>query len=298
MKIGLVIMLADSEELKRAPRYAEIRDKARAAEEAGFDSIWLYDHLLYRNPEQPTIGIWECWTMLAALAEATTRVELGTLVACNSFRNPALLAKMAVTLDEVSNGRFILGLGAGWNKPEYDAFGLPFDHRVARLEEAVQIIKPLLRGEHVDFSGTYYQARDCELAPRGPRPSGPPLMLAGDMPKILRVIARYADLWNMAYMGGPETAVEPRAKLHAACAEVGRDPAAIGITALVALAFSDIFRPTGFEHLLEGSNEEIATALKEYERMGMEHVMFHAIPYYHPSIMPRLAEILRLYHAM
>ena len=117
--------------------------------------------------------------MLAALAEATQRVQLGTLVACTQFRNPALLAKMAATLDEVTGGRMTLGVGAGWHQPEFDAFGFPFDHRVSRLEEALQIIGPLLRVGRVYFSGTYYAARNCELIPRGPRPAGPPLLAAG-----------------------------------------------------------------------------------------------------------------------
>jgi alkanesulfonate monooxygenase SsuD/methylene tetrahydromethanopterin reductase-like flavin-dependent oxidoreductase (luciferase family) len=125
MKIGVVIMLADSRETKGPRRYAEIKAMAQQAEAIGCDSIWLYDHLLYRFEGQPTIGIWECWTMLAALAEATRKVELGTLVVCSSFRNPALLAKMAITLDEVSQGRLILGVGAGWNQPEYEALATP-----------------------------------------------------------------------------------------------------------------------------------------------------------------------------
>ena len=153
MKVGWTVLLADYIGQGQTPRYTHIRDMARQAEAVGFDSIWLYDHLLYRSAGHDTIGIWECWTILSALAEATERVELGTLVACNSFRNPALLAKMAITLDEVSNGRFILGLGAGWNQPEYDAFGIPFDHLVDRFEEALQIIRPLLKEGRVDFQG-------------------------------------------------------------------------------------------------------------------------------------------------
>ena len=123
--------------------------------------------------------------MLAALAEATRRVEIGTLVTPTSFRNPAILAKMATAADEVSHGRLILGVGAGWNEPEYRAFGLPFDHRVDRFEEALQIIKPLLRTGHVDFAGRYYEARDCEDAPRGPRPEGPPLMVGSSYVRAL-----------------------------------------------------------------------------------------------------------------
>ena len=145
MKIGLLVFTANDRETNRKRPYETIRAIARQAETDGFDSIWLADHLLYRTPGEPTRGIWECWTRLSALAEATERVEIGTLVLCNAFRHPALLAKMATAADEVSNGRLILGVGAGWNEPEYQAFGLPFDHRVARFEEALQILGPLLR---------------------------------------------------------------------------------------------------------------------------------------------------------
>src|SRR5215469_4876315 len=140
-----MVFLANDRVTNSKRSYETIRAVAQQAEADGFDSIWLADHLLYRDPGAPTRGIWECWTMLAALAEATQRVELGTLVLCNAFRHPAILAKMATTLDEVSHGRLILGLGAGWNEPEYRAFGLPFDHRVDRFEEALQIIRPLLQ---------------------------------------------------------------------------------------------------------------------------------------------------------
>lgn len=131
MKIGLKLPLFASTELGREFTYPELRDIALQVEAAGFDSIWLMDHLLFRWDEQTTQGCWEAWTLLSALAEATQRIELGSLVLCNQFRNPAILAKMAITLDEVSNGRFILGLGAGWHKPEYDAFGMPFDRQLA-----------------------------------------------------------------------------------------------------------------------------------------------------------------------
>src|SRR4051812_12310629 len=144
MRVGVIMPIAEGD-ATGAPSYAAIRALARQAEAAGFDSIWVYDHLLFRFPEQPTGGIWEAWTLLAALAEATERVELGTIVLCVPFRNPAVLAKMADTLEEISGGRLILGLGAGWHQPEFDAFGIPFDHKVDRFEEALQIITSLLR---------------------------------------------------------------------------------------------------------------------------------------------------------
>ena len=148
----------------------------------GFDSVWLPDHLLFRFPGVRPQGVWDVWSLLSALAATTKRVEIGPLVACTSFRNPALIAKMADTIDEISGGRLILGLGAGWHKPEYDAFGFPFDHRVSRFEEAMQIIHGLLRDGHVDFEGKFYSARDCELRPRGPRPQGPPILWGPTVP--------------------------------------------------------------------------------------------------------------------
>jgi alkanesulfonate monooxygenase SsuD/methylene tetrahydromethanopterin reductase-like flavin-dependent oxidoreductase (luciferase family) len=177
MKVGLEVLLAENHWLRRAPRYTEIRDVALRAEAMGFDSLWLYDHLLYRDAEGRPHGIWECWTMLSALAEATEHAEIGSLVACTAFRNPALLAKMAATLDEISGGRFTLGLGAGWNAAEFVAFGLPFDHRVTRFQEALQIITALAREGRVAFQGTYHSTPGCEILPRGPRPGGPPIMI-------------------------------------------------------------------------------------------------------------------------
>jgi probable F420-dependent oxidoreductase len=298
MKIGVNILLGVRPELGRPHRYAEVREMATAAEATGFDSIWLYDHLLYRYPGQPTRGIWECWTMLSALADATERVELGTLVLCNQFRNPAVLAKMAVTVDEVSGGRFILGIGAGWHEPEFQAFGIPFDHRVGRFDEALQIIAPLLRTGRVDFVGTYYQARDCEIAPPGPRPQGPPLLVAGGGPRMLRLTARDADLWNPTdYLSAPQTFVEHAAKFKAACEEAGRDPSTIGLTAMVAVAFPDLGdAPTSsaIPAYLSGSTEEIAAAMSHFERMGVCHLMFHCAPY-NAAALERLAGATQAY---
>ena len=296
MKIGLALIIAEHKELRRAYSYQKTREIAQQAEETGFDSIWLYDHMLYRREGLPTIGIWECWTFLSALAEATQRVELGTLVACNSFRNPALLAKMAITLDEVSQGRLILGVGAGWNKPEYDAFGWPYDHRVSRFEEALQIIQPLLKEGRVDFEGKFYQARDCEIRPLGPRPGGPPLMVGCDGKRMLRLTAKYADLWNTGYLGQVDTLVQPRQELMEACQETGRDPATLGVTAMIALYYPKLApAPDGFDNPpLYGTPTQIARAMLQYEQAGVEHVMFHVIPY-KPAAIRKLEESLHIY---
>ena len=237
--------------------------------------------------------------MLAALAEATERVEIGTLVACNSFRNPAILAKMATSVDEVSRGRLVLGVGAGWNEPEYRAFGLPFDHRADRFEEALKIIRPLLREGSVDFSGQYYQARNCEDVPRGPRPEGPPLMVGGFGPRMLKLTAQYADLWNVGYMGKPETMAERLASIESACHGVGRDPKTLGVTALIALWFPDLQaqKPGFCDSPLTGTARETAEAMHGYEELGVRHIMFHCVPYV-PAALQRLGESLQLYRKM
>jgi len=300
MKIGLVVLLTKYEGASTGDNsrlsYDSIRAVTQQAERDGFDSIWLYDHLLYRNPGESTLGIWECWTMLAALADATERAELGTLVTCNSFRNPAILAKMATSVDEVSQGRLILGIGAGWNEPEYQGFGLPFDHRADRFEEALQIIKPLLREGHVDFAGKYYKARNCENLPRGPRSEGPPIMVGGFGPRMLKLTAKYADLWNTCYLGKPETMKERISSIESACREVERDPKTLGITALIGLWFPDLQteRPSYFDNPLTGTVQEIAEAMHGYEELGVRHIMFHCVPY-GPEALQRLTNALQLY---
>ena len=298
MKIGLMVFLANTREHNIKRSYESIREIARQAEADGFDSIWFPDHLLYRNPDEPTRGIWECWTMLGALAEATRRVEIGPLVTCNSLRNPAILAKMATAVDEVSHGRLILGIGAGWNEPEYQAFGLPFDHRVGRFEEALQIIRPLLRDGHVDFAGKYYQVRNCDNTPRGPRSEGPPLMVGCERgsKRMLKLTAKYADLWNTGYMGGPETMTEAIEKVKEACKAVERDPTTLGITAFIGLWFPDLQekKPRFFDNPLTGTIHEIATAMRGYEQLGMKHIMFQVEPY-EPNAIKQLTEALHTY---
>src|SRR4051812_25074110 len=181
-----------------AKRWPELRAFAQRAEALGFDFLWVPDHLLWREEggDGSTVGMWEGWSVLTALAASTERVELGPLVACTAFRNPALLAKMADTVDEISGGRLTLGLGAGWHEPEFQAFGYPFDYRVSRFEEAVTIIHGLIKHGQIHSKGTYSQARDCELRPRGPRAAGPPIMIGPSGARVLGLTARFADVWN------------------------------------------------------------------------------------------------------
>jgi probable F420-dependent oxidoreductase len=298
MKIGLDVLLAESAVLGRAPRYAEVRDLALRAEATGFDSLWLYDHLIYRDAERRPRGIWECWTVLSALAEATERVEIGTLVACAAFRHPALLAKMAATLDEVSGGRFTLGLGAGWNEVEFADFGFPFEQRVGRFEEALQIITPLVREGQVAFEGRHHRAPHCEIRPRGPRPAGVPILIGGFGRRMLRIAARYADAWNGGYVAHPAELDQLRAALMEACAEVGRDPATLAITAELKVAYPDLAPPPAFfeDRYATGSSEEMASTLRAFDDAGFVHVMCHCSPNI-PKAVERLGGAIHAYRA-
>lgn len=263
-------------EVEREVRWPELRDMARAAEAVGFDSIWVGDHLLYRDPGIGARAPWEAWSVLAALAAVTDRVELGPLVASVSFHNPAMLAKKAATVDEISGGRLILGLGAGWNEVEYRAFGFPFDHRVDRFEEAFTIIRGLLRDGHVDFAGRWYEARDCELLPRPARQI--PMMVGTVGERMLRLAAAHADAWNawFTWFGNrPEGAAALRAKLDTACKEVGRDPATLErtVAVLVQVGGGEVPRRGGPEEAVEPIlAEELGEQLAEFAAEGIGHV--------------------------
>lgn len=280
MKVGVVMPIAEGELGGRTATYPELRDVAQAAESGGLDSIWVYDHLLFRFPPAPASGIYEAWSILAALAADTSRVELGTLVLAIPFRNPAVLAKMAVTVDEVSDGRLLLGIGAGWNEPEFDAFGIPFDHLVSRFEEALAILLPLLRSGRADFAGRFHRAHGAELQPRGPRASGPPILIAGRGPRMLRLVAEHADAWNAAWFGDVSE-IEPRvAPLRAALAAAGRDPATLEITIGINVVVSELLTD-GDEapaHALRGDAAELAAGLRGYAAAGVSHVIAACTP--------------------
>jgi len=272
-------------EVEREVRWPEQLDMIRAIEDLGFDSIWLGEHLLYRWEDRPPRGPWEAWTMLAAIAAVTRRVEFGPLVACTNFHNPALLAKQAVTIDEISGGRFVLGLGAGWNETEFRAYGYPFDHRVDRFEEAFTIIRTLLHEGAVDFDGRFYQARDCELLPTGPRPAGPPLLIGSNGPRMLRMTMPHADAWNSwfdSFGNTPDGIPALRSIVDAACHDVGRDPAAIRRTVAVQVKLpggggriQGTDRP---QSPLEGPPAVMAEALQAYASQGIDEVQLVVDP--------------------
>lgn len=215
-------------EVERRVPWPEYLDLARRAEQAGFDSVWVGDHLLYDLPDGSTRGPYEAWTTLAAIAAATERVQIGPLVASTSFHAPAMLAKQAATVDAISQGRLIVGLGAGWNRREFDAFGLPYDRRVSRFAEALAIIAPLLREGRTTFHGRYYDVDDCVLDPRPVRPGGPPIMLGSNSPRMLGIGLPVVDSWNVwwsIYGNSVERFAQIKGEVDAAVPE-GRDVAA------------------------------------------------------------------------
>jgi alkanesulfonate monooxygenase SsuD/methylene tetrahydromethanopterin reductase-like flavin-dependent oxidoreductase (luciferase family) len=276
LKIGVQLP-----EAERLVRWTELLAMARRIEDLSYDSIWVGDHLLYRVPGEPPRAPWEAWTLLSALAAVTERVELGPLVACTAFHNPAVLAKKAATIEEISNGRLILGLGAGWHEPEYRAFGAAYDHRVGRFEEAFTIVRTLLREGEIDFAGLYYQARDCVLTPRGPRPGGPPLLVGSFGDRMLGITMPHVDYWNAWYAdfgNDPARLASLMAKIDAACLAAGREPSEVRRTVAVLVGMTGSTGRAAADPAeraiapLKGTSEQLAEHLRTFARAGISHV--------------------------
>ena len=274
MKIGLVLPQSALDGFGSS--WSEIATIARQAEAGGIDSLWLIDHFFNRDDGVAVgdeTGFHEPWTLLSALAAITTRVELGTLVLSTSFRPAAMLAKMAVTADDVAGGRLILGLGCGWHEPEYTAFGYPFDHRVGRFEEALRIIAPLVRGERITFDGIYQQVREAAILPPPVRPRLP-ILVAAKGERMLRLTAEHADLWQTAWFGLPNQRFRDRRRdLLAACAAAGRDPETLGVTVGV-----EIDGATAEPGSLPRDRDAIADGLAAWDAEGVDHVQLGAWP--------------------
>jgi len=280
-------------EVERHVPWPELLSMARAAEDAGFDSLWVGDHLLYDLPGGLTRGPWEAWTSLAALAVATQRVEIGPLVASTSFHAPAMLAKQAATVDAISDGRLILGLGAGWNEREYRAFGFAYDHRVSRFEEAFTVIRTLLRDGRADFDGAYYRVEDCVLDPAPARPGGPPLMLGSIGPRMMRIGLPHVDAWNVWWSDYGNTAegfAAVRGRVDEATRQTGRRPQDISATAAVLVGL-----PGGSGRLMgetskaavrpvQGSADDIAGHIAAMAAAGADHLQLVVDPITQDSI--------------
>ena len=272
------------------PRWSDLRAMAVEAEAIGFDTVWVSDHVGFGDPDTDGgwTGAWESWTLLTALAAVTSRVRMGTYVSAAPYRNPALLAKMAETLDEISGGRVVLGLGAGWNEPEFDAYGFPWERRFDRFEDALRIVTSMLRTGRADHEGLE-TARGALVRPRGPRPEGLPVMVGASGPRMLRLAAALAAEWN-AGMRSPAELVPMLAKLDAALEAVGREPASIRRSAEamvrpgVGSPGADAQTPTtpeahgSGEHPLTGTPEAVAAGLRRYFDLGCDHIQVQLRP--------------------
>src|SRR4051795_714329 len=235
MRLG--VQLPEVERLVRWPEYVAM---ARAAEEAGFESIWLGDHLLYRDDGREERGPWDAWSLLAALAGSTDRVRLGPLVSCTAFGPPWLLARRAAAVQEISAGRLVLGLGAGWNETEFRAFGAPYDRRAARFIDAFDVIRRLLAGDRVTTSDDAGSLEDAVLLPC---PSTPPLLMIGSTgERVLRATLPHVDGWNIWYDwfdNTPEGFVRENERVTAILRAAGREPVEVWRSATVLVALGD-----------------------------------------------------------
>jgi len=262
----------------RTPRWSDILLMAQAAESIGFDAIWISDHVGFGDPAGEWSGAWESWTLLSALAAATTRVALGNYVLAVPFRNPALLAKMAETLDEISGGRVILGLGAGWNEPEFTSYGVPYDDRFRRFEDALRVITDMLRRGSSTHDGHTIQTRSARIEPRGPRPEGLPVMVGANGPRMLRLTAELADHWNGGMPGSDELPGMLQ-EMDDVCREVGRDPATLTRSAEIlvrTVAARDGAPPEA--HEIRGEPEAIAAQIRAFGDLGLDHLQVQLRP--------------------
>ncbi len=278
IELGLNLPYTEGAMDGRTPRWADVLEMAQAAETLGFDAVWVSDHVGFGDPDGDWSGAWESWTLLSALAAATHAVELGTYVLAAPFRNPALLAKMAETLDEVSGGRLILGLGAGWNEVEFTSYGVPFDDRFVRFEDGLRVITAMLRTGRSTYEGRTVRTRSARLTPRGPRPAGLPVMVGATGPRMLRLTAELADHWN----GGMRSIAEVPALLDAlerACGEVGRDPATITRSVEVLVRTSAAHPDVPAEaREIGGTPMEIAATLRRFGDLGIDHLQVQLRP--------------------
>ena len=276
LELGLNLPYVQGSMDGATPRWADILAMARAAEEIGFDALWVSDHVGFGDPEGEWRGAWESWTLLAALAASTSRVALGPYVLAAPLRNPALLAKMAETLDEISGGRLILAIGAGWNEPEFTSYGIAFDDRFLRLEEAIGIITDMLRTGRSTFAGRLLNTRSARLEPRGPRPAGLPVMVGTTGPRMLRLTAELADRWN----GGLRYFDEVPALLDAleqACRDVGRDPTTITRSVEVLVRTVPTDAPSE-DREIRGDPEAIAAELRRFADLRIDHLQVQLRP--------------------
>jgi probable F420-dependent oxidoreductase len=288
-KIGIILPQWEGSMGGETARGKDLITQAKLIEELGFDSVWTVDAILYDlgdyqdvvnssstdDHSGSSLGFWECWSVVSALSAATSRVEIGTLVTCAAYRHPALLARMADTVDELSAGRLILGVGAGAMRSEFETFGFDWERRVSRFEEALNVICPLLRGDTVSFDGEFYRIQEARLVPKGCRSAGPPVLIGtlGKGPRMRRLVAQYAQQWNcwLAEDSRLDAYNEAWELVRGACNQYGRDPATLTRNVAVGVCLEG--DPAPGELPLMGSTAQIAEQLDQFFEAGVDHLV-------------------------
>jgi alkanesulfonate monooxygenase SsuD/methylene tetrahydromethanopterin reductase-like flavin-dependent oxidoreductase (luciferase family) len=267
--LGLMVPVSERHVFPGTPRFADVLNISQHAAGAGFEILWIADHFSFPD-ENGLRGAWDAWTLMAALAASVPDVHIGPMVACSAYRNPGVIAKMTEMIDEISGGRFILGLGAGWQEDEYKQFGIQFEPRVSQFEEALTIIHGLLREGEADLQGKYYQANQAKNLPRGPRPHGAPILIGSSGKRMLSLLARYADAWNTGWYGSTDGIAEKIAAVDAACEAAGRDPATVVKTVAISVAMDGYTgnRPNP----IRGSVDDHLQFLNDLKGLGLRHI--------------------------
>lgn len=268
MSLGLMLPVREGSMGGETPSFEDLVVMCETARDVGFEVIWFADHFTMGDGDDMT-GSWEAWTMMAALTARVPGVQVGPMVSCTGFRNPGVIAKMAEAIDEIGGGRFIVGLGAGWNETEYKQFGFPFDYRASRFEDAIRIVHPLLRDGRADHDGRFFRADGAVNAPRGPRPTGAPLLIGSNGKRVLKTVARYADAWNSDWQSDPEKTAGLIAAVDAACEEAGRDPSTMVKTGMARFAMED--GAAGEMDAVSGDADAMAQRLVEMRGLGLRH---------------------------
>lgn len=264
MSFGLMLPVREGTMGGATPRFTDLVEMAQVARRNGFEALWFGDHLSYEQGGE-TVGTWEAWSLMAGIAAVVPEINIGPLVSCSGFRNPGLIAKMTETMDEISGGRFILGLGAGWNQPEYEQFGYPFDHRASRFEESLIVIDELLRTGTSTFDGRYVQTQGAVNRPHGPRPTGAPILIGSNGDRIVHALARHADAWNSDWQQDPANYAPLIAKLDAACDAIGRPRESLIKTGSVRFA-------------ADASREEMLSYIQAAQAIGLRHLVIGLEP--------------------
>jgi len=290
--VGVMVPVSERHVFPGTPRYSDIVGLCQQAADAGFDAVWIADHFSFPD-EDGLRGAWDAWTLMAAIAASVPRVQIGPMVACTAYRNPGVIAKMTEMIDEISGGRFILGLGAGWQEDEYRQFGIRFEPRVSQFEEALKIIHGLLRHGEANIQGEHYQANNARNLPRGPRPQGAPIMIGSSGKKMLRLLARYADGWNTGWYGSTAGLPEKLDQLRQACEVEGRDFDSVVKTVAISIAMEGYTgnRPNP----LWGDAEAQLAFLRDLQGLGFRHICVGLDPCT-PETIAAFAPVIEAFH--